>query len=185
MRNLFLMEVDPNQRAVAMRAVKSALIAAGMDHADAIYEAQRQVLRVLQGRGPVGLVVEDGAEVPAGAVDAAAVAFADALADHPDAAAVEVDYDYEAPQTPPEAPETPRQEVAAIDSLFEGDAPADFTPSPAAWRTALTLVSFCDGSETRAWFLAKTLARQTGDPALWVEVNHLLTDTFMFSKIKT
>ena len=181
MRNLFLTDVNPAQRVIAIRAVRLALMAAGMDGVEAMNDATSAVLRVLRGDSPVGLI---GDTAPEGTVEAAVEAFTNALKDHPDAATFAVDVDYgqaEVSEAEPEAPEPDSWET--LERRFLEPVPADFEPSARVARTLATLMAATDGSAQRAWVYAKLLAWNTGDHDLYVEVNHLLTQSFALHKV--
>ena len=170
MSTLHLTNVDANRRALVMRAVRRAIIAAGYE-GDALAEAERAVYAVLNGQGPYGLV-----EGPPELVQTAADAFVDTLGNISGAGNVVIDMPE--PDEPSEAPE------ADIEREFDpANMPAEFEPSREARRTAIWLMAVSDGSAQQAWFHAKLLARNTGQVEFWVEVGRVLGDAFTFRDV--
>lgn len=184
---LHLTAVNSDKRAVAITAVKAALVAAGgaADDAQLWREAQQAVFYVLRDEGPVGLINADP-----DIVDAALAAFRAVVGDS-DAAKVERDMD-EAPyarapgpititlRSPGPEPELDTRE--SIDASFLAPTPADFAPTYAAARSALLLMQMTNGKPIPAWFYAKQLANSTEQVEHWVQVGNLIIETFGFAK---
>lgn len=122
---LYLTAVNDEKRALAIRAVKAALAAAGMEPMDAFTEAERAVMHVLQRQEPCGLIVETPPDpepgqvaVTASQVYAAAEAFEVAVGDTECAEAYTVDENgtegRRIPAATPATPEAPASDARAI-----------------------------------------------------------------------
>ncbi len=155
MKTLHLVEVQRAGRATAIRAVRDALIAAGLDRETALNNADEAASRWLGNGRPVPLV-RDTAEVVAAAV----VAFEAAAKGSAQVVVGEADPD-ELVKTPAAEPPT------------EG-----WQPSAEGAKTAIMLMAMVQGNGTAAWIWAQRLRDSMGGSEVMGEVVKTLEATF-------
>lgn len=198
MTALWLTHVDPARRAVVMSAVKVALMSAGVDAATAMSEAEKACRIVAAGRGPAGLVI-DGNDLPPGTAQEAHDRLLAALKarGQEDAAKVSL-HEFEAPSEEQVAAEaikaqdeargitTPALDAPAkgtvewIEQEFAAPPPEGFEPTAAERKAALMVMQLTNGNPQVAWFTTKQFCRNTEQYEFWVNVNHVLTETFVW-----
>lgn len=193
MTALYLTRVNPELRAVAIKAVKAALIAAGMENSREAFEAAETAVYTVLSTGEArGLVIEQEGVATAEQVIAAAEAFAEVIGSTGAAEARSIDLEgHEHAVTPesehkPAAPPSggqPESREAAITRDFMADPAPDFAPSKAAAETAALLLGMCEGNAQQAFVYARRLASTTGNPELWIEVGHIVGEAFGYKAV--
>lgn len=182
---LHLTAVRPEQRAIAMRAVKLLLMAAGYSRDKAMAEAERKVYAVLGNNWPQGLVALENEAV----IDSALAAFDRAVEGYEGAAIVVKNMDPVRQETAggladDAAPSVNTSDAALAERFMEvaQRGAAAWEPSREAATTALVLMAAFNGQAQEVWVYSKLLARSTGDHDLYVEVARLIGDAFTFEK---
>jgi hypothetical protein len=183
LHTLYLTHVDPERRAVAIRAVSRAFMAAGMPPGTALEKADECVHRFLNTHKPVGLIAPN----PAQMIEDAVAAFIAARGDQHDAVHVEANLHTDEGEAAAPAffpsPETAESmhapgSRAAIREAFSLPAPDDYKPSPAAAKTAMMLMAMTNGNVQAAWIYAQRLAFTTGDVDFWLSVGQSFESAF-------
>jgi hypothetical protein len=173
---IHLTYVNPDKRAIAIRAVSRLFIAAGMNPMKAFHEADERVHRFLNTGAPVGLL---GPGVSLAHQRDGEQAFHEALTGDQDAASLSVDLSDEGPQEALQAPqEASPGSLQEIRERFLSPLPENFTPSAQASMTALVLMAMTNGNGQAAWIYAQKLAYTTGQPDLFLEVGRAYEAAF-------
>lgn len=197
---LHLTGVNASKRGGAIRAVKAALVAAGMENnAVTMDQAEKAVRYVMSSGAPRVLIREEGDIVTAEQVIAAARAFEDAVGETQAAEAVTYESDPSG-ATPLEGLDTEDVRAAldgepqavpsrlsaedAVNARFIEDIPADFTPSREGSLIMSLLLGMCDGNAQGAFVYAKRLAVVSGHPDPFVDAGRAICAAYGFQAVR-
>lgn len=173
---LYLTRVNAEKRALAIRAVKRCLEAAGQPAEQAMINADDAVHRWLNTQQPQGII---GPGVDGAATARALAAFNDAVGD---TGAAELTADLpqqtEGVGAMASEPVMPTPGKAALFARAREGLASDFIASRPAYRTAILIMALVNGHAATAWHTAVQFGDVTEDPDFWVEVANTIEDTF-------